>query len=586
MEYSHINNWRLVLSACAASALIGLWLLAPSAGATNPIASQLYNHRIFAECRTQRITHTHNTDDSSTNDIAAEFTCVYLNKDYRAAEILGEALVNRQTALNQQTLYWLANSFYLRGNNAQALHYSELAYSRLSSSDKSGCTNNIDRCADIRSLLGKLDVAYRRQFAAEDAAARRRAANAAVEANMVETKEAILVGVLFILLTLVLWRVYGRKQKAPGSGAQQNIATTDADAQAQAALSRIAHSGELQPIVPANIVSKKGEVFYWSQPAKLVTTQIESEHVGGYAGGSVRIARGLWFRSGGIRGHTEKHPVTGVTDTGTVYLSNQRMVFVGAQGEHEVTMSHIGAVHPFPDGMRIDIVNRLPVAVQTGDARLGIIFERIMRGDIHARTTAGLTSSDGSQSGTFSSSGTITGSKLRSIVAALKPKVEAESARYNSIPSNSANAIIVPLSDADAAAWMRTKLSELMAAYNLLKGAIVTDFSAVISATDGASEQRTVEQFVNKIEMFCDQLIEWEQNVRAVSFSPQLEPLRNSMKGLTASLFAQAQKLLDALTEGLNHLGEVNPLKITLEYKVSEDPHFQGFAAELGRLGH
>ncbi len=111
-----------------------------------------------------------------------EFECAYKAGDYRAAEILGEALVGSGVKLGQVDLFWLANALYKRGNNAKALDYARLAYSHLNAKDKARCQANVNRCADLRRLLMAIKPSYRTRFAGEDSAIRDAQREAAAEA--------------------------------------------------------------------------------------------------------------------------------------------------------------------------------------------------------------------------------------------------------------------------------------------------------------------------------------------------------------------------------------------------------------------
>jgi len=147
--------------------------------ASDSVTAKLYNDQVFAACRTQRMAETNSNSDVSANDQSAEFTCVYTMHDYRAAELLGEALVARGKPLDEKTLYMLARAFYLRGNTPKALRYAKLGYSHIDDADKARCKQNRNRCEDFRQLLVTIDSSYRAKFAAEDAQIAAEAAAAA-----------------------------------------------------------------------------------------------------------------------------------------------------------------------------------------------------------------------------------------------------------------------------------------------------------------------------------------------------------------------------------------------------------------------
>jgi hypothetical protein len=152
-------------------------------------------------------------------------------------------------------------------------------------------------------------------------------------------------------------------------------------------LVRAAQTAGLEPIPVANIVHKSDERFYWQQPAKLWEIHRLVHYEGWSTGGSVRVMRGFYLRSSGFRGQPVSSETMNADDSGTVYLSNERILFVGLHGTKEYPFHKIGSVQPYTDGLRVDILNGKPVAFETGDGRLGVIFGRVLNGDLAARAT-------------------------------------------------------------------------------------------------------------------------------------------------------------------------------------------------------
>jgi len=150
------------------------------------------------------------------------------------------------------------------------------------------------------------------------------------------------------------------------------------EAQADAGRQQV-QSASYEALIPTsapNVVTKADEVFYWSQQAAMWRPHAHSEWVGGYNGVSVRVARGIYVRSGGSRGHTVTSTQLEKEDAGTVYVSNLRIAFDGSAGFTEVLFKKIGAVHGFNDGVEILPVNGKPVVFMTGDPRLTIVLGR------------------------------------------------------------------------------------------------------------------------------------------------------------------------------------------------------------------
>jgi len=65
--------------------------------------------------------------------------------------------------------------------------------------------------------------------------------------------------------------------------------------------------------------------------AQLLEEKTKTRYVGGSAGVSFRVAKGVTFRTGGFRGSPIKETYKEVTDTGNIYVTNKRVLFVGAR---------------------------------------------------------------------------------------------------------------------------------------------------------------------------------------------------------------------------------------------------------------
>jgi hypothetical protein len=145
---------------------------------------------------------------------------------------------------------------------------------------------------------------------------------------------------------------------------------------------------ELAPIEVTNVVHGADELFYWEQPAALWEVETHSQYVGGYSGVSVSIDRGVYARTGGMRGHKESKESLDPIDTGTLYLSDRRLVFSGGRGVVEIPYKKIGAIVPFKDGARVDKINGKPLTFVTGDARMSIVLGRAINRQFAAVSNA------------------------------------------------------------------------------------------------------------------------------------------------------------------------------------------------------
>lgn len=85
------------------------------------------------------------------------------------------------------------------------------------------------------------------------------------------------------------------------------------------------------PVLAADILLKKGELCHFEVPCDLVEERNRTRYVGGSQGVSFRIAKGVYYRVGGFKGERVVDTYKQVTDSGTLYITNKRVVFTGTK---------------------------------------------------------------------------------------------------------------------------------------------------------------------------------------------------------------------------------------------------------------
>ena len=75
---------------------------------------------------------------------------------------------------------------------------------------------------------------------------------------------------------------------------------------------------------------------------------------GGGGGPSFRIAKGVYFRTGGFAARSESHEEIKVIDSGTLTLTNRRMVFTGGKRTVNFPLRKIVGMEPYRDGIAIN----------------------------------------------------------------------------------------------------------------------------------------------------------------------------------------------------------------------------------------
>ncbi|KQQ94598.1 hypothetical protein ASF62_11050 [Leifsonia sp. Leaf325] len=113
------------------------------------------------------------------------------------------------------------------------------------------------------------------------------------------------------------------------------------------------------PEVEVPVILKAGEVGRAAVRASLMKEVALRETRGGTAGVSIRIAKGVTYRTGQIRARSV---VVGtelqVQDTGVLAITNQRAVFVGSARTLEFRYDKLVGIEQFKDGLRLNVSSR------------------------------------------------------------------------------------------------------------------------------------------------------------------------------------------------------------------------------------
>lgn len=134
------------------------------------------------------------------------------------------------------------------------------------------------------------------------------------------------------------------------------------------------------PIEVTGLMTEPGEAARYAVPAQLIREHVETTRVGGGGGVSFRVARGVYVRSGAGRSHQERRKVSRVDDTGTLVVTDRRIVFFGSSETLSVALTKVVHLEPFVDGVRVDIENKKPVVFVTSTRATSIVIDRARRG--------------------------------------------------------------------------------------------------------------------------------------------------------------------------------------------------------------
>jgi hypothetical protein len=120
-----------------------------------------------------------------------------------------------------------------------------------------------------------------------------------------------------------------------------------------------ANNGRLDVVEAPQLITKKNEVVHLEVDAALMKEMVRREFRGQSAGVSFRIAKGVYYRTGGMRGQsvvvcTELVP----EDFGVLAVTSQRVVYMGDRKTLEVPYAKLMNLDVFTDGIRLHASNR------------------------------------------------------------------------------------------------------------------------------------------------------------------------------------------------------------------------------------
>lgn len=106
--------------------------------------------------------------------------------------------------------------------------------------------------------------------------------------------------------------------------------------------------------IQAPIFLTRGEVALWCYPAvTMYQEKTQREYVGRTSGYSFRIMKGVTYRTGGFRGHPVEHSYMDNMGTGSLYVTNKNIIYMGQQRSIKVPFTKIIGIQPYSDGMEV-----------------------------------------------------------------------------------------------------------------------------------------------------------------------------------------------------------------------------------------
>ena len=104
--------------------------------------------------------------------------------------------------------------------------------------------------------------------------------------------------------------------------------------------------------LPFNLQGDEALVWAFGQ-SKYYEEKVRREFVGAHHGVSLRVARGVYYRVGGFKGHPVERSELVEVDTGIVGVTSKRLYFAGPRKSLRVPYSKVVSFRPYSDGLGI-----------------------------------------------------------------------------------------------------------------------------------------------------------------------------------------------------------------------------------------
>jgi hypothetical protein len=116
--------------------------------------------------------------------------------------------------------------------------------------------------------------------------------------------------------------------------------------------------GNLPSVTIPNLVLQKDESAYWAEPASILEDRVVNRRYEGSSQGvSLRIAKGVSYRIGAQRGHLVADRATVPVSSGSVIVTNKRLIFAGDAKSLSLRLNKLLEVHCYSNGVRFSEEN-------------------------------------------------------------------------------------------------------------------------------------------------------------------------------------------------------------------------------------
>ena len=128
------------------------------------------------------------------------------------------------------------------------------------------------------------------------------------------------------------------------------------------------------PIVPANSILKPGESAFYSTPSVLYETRAVRHYQAGHTG--FRIAKGVYV--GGTSGRSVSTQQWAKLDTGSLTITNKRLVFVGGKEDRVIPLGKVVSVNSILTGIVVSVEGRQKaIALEATNSLIATLIIRL-----------------------------------------------------------------------------------------------------------------------------------------------------------------------------------------------------------------
>ena len=122
-------------------------------------------------------------------------------------------------------------------------------------------------------------------------------------------------------------------------------------------------------VVAPIILGKKESILWAYNDVNLYQEKIQREWVGRSGGFSFRIMKGVYYRTGGMKGHPVEHSSMELQGTGTLYITNKNLIFHSSSKGVKIPFNKMVGINPYSDGIEVlkDGANAKRLALQGFD---------------------------------------------------------------------------------------------------------------------------------------------------------------------------------------------------------------------------